>query len=147
MIYVIGYGIYQLVDSLPRYRLHQGMNNRDYLIDFFFQKILENPFSGFGMYDMKAILISSGLQNTSFHNYLLDYTFSYGLVVGVIIIILLVYGLVNLYIIEKKLSVLFLMLIINSFFVVYSIGGFNSLSIIFSLLLIYSGIKDKNTSY
>lgn len=139
VIPLVVYSLYYLLQIIPFFRLGMGLNKRDDMWLYFFQKIWEIPFLGYGEEGIEYFLINEGgFSNTSFHNFLFDKTFAFGLLYGFLVIIMFSYILYKLFKFNRAIFLIFLGLTLNSFFIDYSLGGLKPNSIIFSLLVILS---------
>jgi hypothetical protein len=112
------------------------LNNRDHMWKFFFSEISNSPLFGFGEDGIKYKLVSNHLENWSFHNFLLDKTFGYGVVLGILLLILSLAVFYILYKYNNYLALIFLALFINSNFIDYSLGGLGTNSVLLTLFYI-----------
>ncbi len=135
---VIPSALYLVLTSFEYFRLEMGLNNRGNMFHYFMSKINESPLIGFGVSNISDMLESAGLANASFHSYLLDNVFAYGVVSGVILLLIFLYVLVCLLKKDAGMMVVFLALFLNSFFISYSFGGFGALSVLLTLFLAYA---------
>jgi len=141
---LIGYLAYFLIESIPYFRIEMGLNNRDNMWKFFLLEISNNPLFGFGEDGIKYKLVTNNLENWSFHNFLLDKTFGYGLILGILLLMLSFTVFYILYKYNKYLSLIYLALFINSNFIDYSLGGLGTNSLLFTLFYI---LASKINSY
>lgn len=127
-----------IVKEIPDFRLEMMGNNRGNMALFFFHNILEHPFLGFSEKGIELQLVTHNLVNHSFHSFILDKSFAYGMLAFVFIFAIFIFTSLKLFFSEKKLFWVWLGLIINSFFIDYSIGGYGPMSLILTILFVYA---------
>ncbi len=130
--------IFFLIKEIPGFRFEMGGNNRDDMALFFLNKIWESPYIGYGEKGIELQLVENGLINHSFHSFILDKTFAYGTMAFFLILSIFTLTFFKLFFTERRFAWIWLGLVINSFFIDYSIGGYGTLSILLSLIFIYA---------
>lgn len=135
---IILFRIYHTID-LTMFRTEQGLNARDDLWKFSFNKvILEQNFLGFGNLGMQEILKKVGFENVSTHNYYFDSLLTYGLVPTVIIIIIMLIVMTRLIRAKDDTAIIVILLFIQSNSILISFGGIGYLSLILTLVAMHS---------
>lgn len=130
-IYVYGY-----LDSVDFFRTYQGSNYRGEMWQWAAKMIMKSPFVGYGYASVGNLLLEAGFVNTSTHNSLLDFAFSYGIPATIVYFVILSKALYNgAKNGDRRLFLTMLFMLINSNTILYSFGGVGLSSILFTILL------------